>query len=96
MPNVLAEAGVSVPAPIAYGSAGILMEFISNGLGPAPGLIDVAIDNVGVLALVLALAWASPLGDVQRMLAVDVVHGDLSARESREVFQAGWRRDEVE
>src|SRR5262249_36418785 len=39
MLNVLAEAGVSVPAPIAYGSAGILMEFIAEGADPAPRLI---------------------------------------------------------
>lgn len=74
MLNLLAEAGVSVPAPIACGSAGILMEFISDGLDPAPRLIDVAIDMD-----VLALAWASLLGDVARMLDVGVVHGDLSA-----------------
>jgi RIO kinase 1 len=71
--NLLFAAGVCVPKPYALSADGVLMEFIGDDNGPAPRLINTR----------LSPAEAEDCGravyrDVDRMLDLEVVHGDLS------------------
>lgn len=72
--EVLFAAGCDVPRPVAAGSNAILMEFIGEPDHPAPTLHEVH----------LTTRQARPLFDrlvinLEKMLAVGRVHGDLSA-----------------
>lgn len=71
--KLLHAAGVSVPEPLAVSERIILMEYIGDEVEPAPSLTDVALKRVEAEALFGVL-----IGEVERMLAHDRVHGDLS------------------
>jgi len=71
--RMLFDAGVDVPRPIACNGDAILMEWIGDEHAPAPQLKDVK----------LATGEAGPLlqrllGNVERLLANNRIHGDLS------------------
>ncbi|HUS15305.1 MAG TPA: RIO1 family regulatory kinase/ATPase [Chloroflexia bacterium] len=70
----LHEAGVAVPRPIAHGENVIVMEYLGAAERAAPTLNTVTLDPAEAETLCAAL-----LGDVERMLAQDCIHGDLSA-----------------
>jgi RIO kinase 1 len=65
--------GISVPKPIAMSQHAILMDYIGNGAGPAPHLDSLAPDST-----IARVTYERILGDVERLLAHDLVHGDLS------------------
>jgi RIO kinase 1 len=71
--NELKAAGVSVPTPVAHSSAGILMELIGEWQRPAPRLIEANLERAE-----LTIAQRALVMDVERMLSVGIVHGDLS------------------
>lgn len=69
----LAEAGVSVPYPVARTADGVLMEYIGDRAGAAPRLVAASLDRraAGRAAELL-------VADLGRMLSVGIVHADLS------------------
>lgn len=78
--EVLHDAGVSVPEPVAKCEAGILMEFIGGDDGAAPRMHDVLAHQREPLdKATLQSWWESLRDDVVNMLRADLVHGDLSA-----------------
>lgn len=70
----LHDAGVSVPSPLAASDDAILMEYVGDREGPAPQLrhVELSIEQA-------RSALERLLQDVERMLDVHRVHGDLSA-----------------
>lgn len=72
--NLLYNAGVRVPRPIAESLDGVLMEYIGDEKGAAPRLVNAELEP-GVLR-----SCADRLKEyISMMLAMDIVHGDLSA-----------------
>lgn len=71
----LCAAGVRVPQPLGYFDGVLLMELIADADGmPAPRLGEVELDAE------TARRWHTQLiADVQRMLSIGLIHGDLSA-----------------
>lgn len=72
--QVLFDAGVDVPEPLASGANTILMEYIGDLDVPAPTLNEVDLPRAEARELFERLMW-----DVERMLAQRRIHGDLSA-----------------
>ena len=72
--NLLHEAGIRVPRPVAQSADGVLMEYIGDENGAAPRLVNAKLDTN------LFKSCANKLReDISVMLAMDIVHGDLSA-----------------
>ena len=69
----MASCGISVPEPLAMSQHAILMDYIGNGAGPAPHL-----DSLCVGSETAHSVCEHILHDIERMLANDLVHGDLS------------------
>jgi RIO kinase 1 len=70
----LRDAGVRVPTPYHFVDGVLVMEMISDALGnPAPRLGDVVLEREQA-----EVVFERLLGEVVRMLAASVVHGDLS------------------
>lgn len=72
--NLLFDAGVRVPRPCAVSADGVLMEFIGDEQGAAPRLVNA---NLAPDALVQCGEHLQK--DIERMLSLGIVHGDLSA-----------------
>ncbi|MBI3270321.1 MAG: phosphotransferase, partial [Planctomycetes bacterium] len=72
--RALHRAGVSVPRPLRRAGSVLLMEFLGEESMAAPCLQSVRLD-----ASEAGPALAALLADIERMLSVNVVHGDLSA-----------------
>jgi RIO kinase 1 len=72
--QLLYDAGVAVPRPLEQSENTILMEFLGEELRPAPTLQQVTLAPDEVEPLYRRL-----LDDVERMMALQRVHGDLSA-----------------
>jgi RIO kinase 1 len=70
----LHQAGVDVPKPLKHAENVILMEYLGDEIMPAPTLSHITLDRDEARALFQRL-----LGNIERMLAAHVVHGDLSA-----------------
>src|SRR2546428_1247965 len=70
----LADAGVTVPPPVEPTEDGYRMAFIGDGARAAPRLSETRLDPRTATRV-----WAELEEEVARMLAADVVHGDLSA-----------------
>lgn len=70
----LHEAGVTVPPPVELLDDGYRMAFIGDGRQAAPRLAEVDLDPAAARR-----AWRELLDEVARMVAADLVHGDLSA-----------------
>jgi RIO kinase 1 len=68
------EAGADVPAIVEASGSVILMDYIGDLDGPAPMLSDVRLegDDVGRV-------FEATMGNVETLLAADIVHADLSA-----------------
>jgi RIO kinase 1 len=71
--NLLHDAGLDVPQPLAMNDRAILMPYIGDENGPAPKLIDADLDASQVQRIADRLLW-----NIERMLDLDRVHGDLS------------------
>lgn len=69
----LHEAGCAVPEPIAQGPRSIAMEYIGSIDGAAPQLHRIRMDRAQARR-----AWDQIVANVERMLAANVIHGDLS------------------
>ena len=69
----LHSAGLDVPQPIARGERAILMPFLGDAHGPAPMLHAAKIDRDAAGVVVDRLLW-----NIEAMLDLHVVHGDLS------------------
>jgi RIO kinase 1 len=72
--QVLYAAGVDVPKPLASGYNSILMEYIGGPDMPAPTMNSVRLDHDEAQRLFQRL-----LNNIDTMLSLDYVHGDLSA-----------------
>ncbi|MBI3098785.1 MAG: serine protein kinase RIO [Planctomycetes bacterium] len=72
--SALHEAGVSVPRPVDVSSGAILMEFVGEGDSPAPPLQEIDLTPEQAQRTLDRLT-----SEVERMLAANIVHGDLSA-----------------
>jgi RIO kinase 1 len=72
--RALHAAGADVPEPIDYNEQALLLEFIGEGNDPAPILQDVTLDPSEAPAL-----FARVLRNVEQLLRLGWVHGDLSA-----------------
>ncbi len=70
----LHSAGVDVPVPIASGHNTILMGYVGDRTMPAPTLNTLSLTQKEAQPLYDRLVW-----DIERMLAREMVHGDLSA-----------------
>ncbi len=70
----LHEAGIRVPEPVALFPDGVLMEFIGNDAGPAPRLVNCKLTNQAAHTTASLL-----MRDIEKMLSIHMVHGDLSA-----------------
>jgi RIO kinase 1 len=70
----LYELGADVPRPLALGHNAILMEYLGDATMPAPILHRVEMETDEAEALLERLLW-----DVEAMLSVYRIHGDLSA-----------------
>ncbi len=70
----LHEAGLDVPAPIRMAEHALLMGFIGDEGGAAPQLVEVVLDRRQARRVADRLIW-----NVERALAHNQVHGDLSA-----------------
>ncbi|MEK6224840.1 MAG: RIO1 family regulatory kinase/ATPase [Chloroflexota bacterium] len=70
----LHDAGVTVPPPVEQIENGYRMAFIGDGDSAAPRLADVELDVVTARRV-----WRELQRDIQRVLDLDLVHGDLSA-----------------
>lgn len=71
--QLLHRNGVSVPEPLTLSERIILMEFIGDEEAPAPLLADVELEREAAAEL-----FASLLDEIERMLACDRIHADLS------------------
>jgi RIO kinase 1 len=71
--QLLHRNGVSVPEPLTMTERIILMEFIGNEDSPAPLLADVELEREEA-----AHVFTSLLDEIERMLACDRIHADLS------------------
>jgi RIO kinase 1 len=71
--RLLAAAGADVPRPVAMTTGVVLMEFVGDDHGPAPLLKDVRLERNEARTIFERLLW-----NVERFLACDRVHGDLS------------------
>jgi RIO kinase 1 len=78
----LHAAGVTVPPPVEKIDDGYRMAFIGDGDQAAPRLSDVRLEVETARRV-----WRELQREIQRMLDVDVVHGDLSA------FNVLWWRE---
>ena len=72
--KLLNEHGCDVPAVYANGDNAILMDFIGDAGGAAPILHDVQLEAAEARGL-----FERVLHNIERMLQLDLVHGDLSA-----------------
>lgn len=72
--KILHAAGADVPVPYTSGKNAILMEFIGDGLGAAPTLNSVKLDQQEAKSLFQRVMF-----NVELMLAHERVHADLSA-----------------
>ncbi|MEO8184635.1 MAG: RIO1 family regulatory kinase/ATPase [Deltaproteobacteria bacterium] len=72
--RALHAAGADVPEPIEYNEQALLLEFIGEGNDPAPILQDVTLDPKEAPAL-----FERTLRNVEQLLRLGWVHGDLSA-----------------
>jgi RIO kinase 1 len=72
--QLLHAAGVAVPEPIAMSESIILMQYIGDEDGPAPALASVRLDPDATRPTFDAI-----MRNIEKMLALDRVHGDLSA-----------------
>lgn len=70
----LRDAGLDVPDVYACTGSAVLMEFVGDGSGAAPQLQQADLDAAEAEA-----AWARLLWNIEEMLRLDIVHGDLSA-----------------
>lgn len=70
----LRDAGLDVPDVYACTEAAVLMEYVGDGGGAALQLQHADLDPVEAEA-----AWARLLWNIEEMLRLDIVHGDLSA-----------------
>ncbi len=70
----LGEAGVDVPRTFALGDGAILLEYVGDENGAAPTLQDVAPSPGEIDEL-----FDRAIGNIERMLACDCIHADLSA-----------------
>jgi RIO kinase 1 len=72
--HALHAAGVRVPRPVMFYEGVLLMELVLDASGhPAPRLVDAPVRREDAAAL-----YADLRGQAVRMLACDLVHGDLS------------------
>ena len=69
----LHAAGADVPRPIAAAGSAILMEFVGDEEGPAPQLRELRPEPAEARALLDRLLW-----NIERLLANNVIHADLS------------------
>jgi RIO kinase 1 len=69
----LHAAGADVPGPVAATGDAILMEFVGDAEGPAPQLRELRPAPDEAQRLLERLLW-----NIERLLASDVVHADLS------------------
>ena len=74
MLELLHEAGVSVPRPVARCDGGILMEYLGVGLERAPSLAEARLSRDEA-----ERAFHLVVRDIEAMLSCGVIHGDLSA-----------------
>jgi len=72
--ETLLAAGADVPKPFAMENNAILMEFIGEGLTPAPVLSSIRLDPDEASSL-----FERAVRNIDIMLANDCIHGDLSA-----------------
>jgi RIO kinase 1 len=72
--HILHAAGADVPVPYAGGKNAILMEFIGDGLGAAPTLNSIRLEQHEA-----KLLFQRVLFNIELMLAHEKVHADLSA-----------------
>ena len=70
----LHAAGVNVPEPVAVNGNTILMGFVGDAHYAAPPLESVALDRDEAAAV-----FTQVLGDIETMLQLGLIHGDLSA-----------------
>ena len=70
----LFEAGVDVPRPFTMAKNAILMDFIGDEDGCAPALNEVSLDKHEAKVLFERILW-----NIEKSLALHIVHGDLSA-----------------
>ena len=70
----LYDFGADVPRPLAMGHNAILMEYIGDAAMPAPILHSVELDRLLAHELLERLLW-----NVEAMLSIYRIHGDLSA-----------------
>ena len=71
--NRLFELGASVPEPLVRAEIGILMEYIGDEDTAAPLLVQAGLDEATA-----STAWSACLEDVEALLALNLIHGDLS------------------
>jgi RIO kinase 1 len=71
--NLLFEHGADVPQPLARNDRAILMPFLGNESGAAPILHDADLDRIDTQRVADRLLW-----NIELMLHLDRVHGDLS------------------
>lgn len=72
--QLLTDAGVRVPKPLAFADNTILMEYVGSLKSPAPALQSVSLNNSEAREL-----FHSLMHDVESMLAAGRIHADLSA-----------------
>ena len=72
--EVLFKAGLDVPRPLAVGENTILMEYVGDAGTPAP-----ALNEVSLAPREARRVFERLMNNVERMLALRRVHGDLSA-----------------
>lgn len=70
----LRDAGLDVPDVYACTEGAVLMEYVGDGSGPAPQLQHATLDREAAGPM-----WERLLWNIEEMLRLDVVHGDLSA-----------------
>src|SRR5262249_21206568 len=70
----LGGAGGDVPHTFALGQGALLMEYLKDENGAPPTLQDVALDPSEAHEL-----FERAIANIERMLACDCIHGDLSA-----------------
>ena len=67
-------AGADVPTPLAAAGSAILMEFVGDEEGPAPQLRELRLTACAARGMLDRLIW-----NIERLLANNVIHADLSA-----------------
>jgi len=72
--QLLYQAGLDVPRPLAEGSNTILMEYLGDSRVTAPTLNEVNLEQGAARLIFERLLW-----NIERMLELHCVHGDLSA-----------------